>query len=261
MPSQPEARFFAPDQTVFSNAVRNPEITTPQGLVGPDQKPSEKRFSVYRNNVMSSLIDALGANFPAIQRLVGEEFFAALAKEFIALNPPEIPMLFHYGGRFAEFLEQFEPAADYPYLADVARVEFAWLQSYHASDAVVLDAGALGAIPAEDVGNARFEAHPASWIYRSIWPAATLVSRNREGEDCSDIDLAMGEDVLITRPALDVDTRILPEGGYEFLQSLDQDATLEEAAQFAMAITDEFDLSGQIAGMLECGVFSAIKQT
>ena len=62
-------------QTGFSNAVRNPDIATPAGLVGPDGLPSEKRFSVYRNNVMVSLIDAMGANFPAIKRLVGDDFF------------------------------------------------------------------------------------------------------------------------------------------------------------------------------------------
>ena len=247
------------DQTGFSNAVRNPDVATPAGLVGPDGLPSEKRFSVYRNNVMSSLIDAMGANFPAIKRLVGDEFFASLAREFIIESPPEQPMLFLYGNRFPEFLEQFPPVEEFPYLADVARVEFAWLQSYHAADIAVLDAAKLGSVPPEKVGQSMFKLHPAAWIFRSIWPAATLMDRNREGLDCSDIDLGNGEDILITRPVLDVQTRILPLGGYEFLNALAVGATLEAAARSSMESVDEFDFSSQITGMLECGVFCEIK--
>ncbi len=249
----------AGDQTEFSNAVRNPDIATPAGLVGPDGLPSDKRFAVYRNNVMASLIDALGANYPAIKRLVGDDFFAFLAREFIIANPPEQPILFMYGDRFPEFLEQFPPVENFPYLADVARVEFAWLQSYHAADIAVLDAAKLGRIPPEEVGQAKFKSHPAAWIFRSIWPAATLMDRNREGLDCSDIDLGIGEDVLITRPVLDVQTRILPNGGYEFLHALAEGETLEAAAGSAMESVDEFDFPGQITGMLECGVFCEIE--
>ena len=214
-------------QTGFSNAVRHPDIAMPAGLVGPDGQPSEKRFSVYRNNVMVSLIDAMEANFPAIKRLVGNDFFVSLAREFVIENPPEQPMLFLYGDKFPGFLEQFQPIENYPYLGDVARVEYAWLQSYHADDSAVLDAAELGAVPAEKVGKAIFKVHPASWIFRSKWPAATLMDRNREGVDCRDIDLGVDEDVLITRPVLDVQTRILPNGGYEFLSALANGETLE----------------------------------
>jgi len=259
MPQVPETMIPASGQSGFSNAVRHPDVVTPKGLVGPDGQASEKRFSVYRNNVMSSLIDALGANFPAIQRLIGEDDFVVLARQFIIENPPEAPILIYYGSNFAAFLDKFEPLAEYPYLGDVARVEFAWLQSYHAADRDIMSAEKLSEVDAEKVGTVKFEVHPASWVFRSRWPAATLVSRNREDSDCSDIDLSVGEDVLITRPRLDVDMRIMPAGGYEFINALVSGVTLEEAAGAALAVTSDFDLPGQIAGMLECGIFCDLK--
>ena len=246
-------------QTNFSNAVLNPEMAAPSGLVGPDGLPSSKRFSVYRNNVMVSLIDAMAANFPAIKRLVGDDFFAATAREFIMQHPPTEPVLFLYGDGFAGFLEIFPPVADFPYLADVARVEYAWLQSYHAADMEPLEAAALGAVEAEKVGQAKFTPHSAMWLFRSIWPAATLMDRNREGADCSDIDLSIGEDILITRPQLDVQTLILPEGGYEFISALAAGETLEGAAGIVMGTVADFDLPAQISGMLECGAFCQIE--
>lgn len=258
MPSQGEESLPPIGQKQFSQALRQVDHAVPAGVVGPDGKVSKKRFSVYRNNVAVSLIDAMVANFPAIQRLVGEEFFTALARAFISEHPPTIPMLFLYGDKFATFLESFEPVRDIPYLADVARVEFAWLQAYHAADEGVVDGAALAAIPAEDVGQAQFVAHPASWIFHSIWPAATIVERNREEGDCSDIDLSVGEDILITRPELDVQTRILPKGGFGFLSLLMVGNTLEEAAAAAVKHDDNFDLSMQLSGMLECGVFMTV---
>ncbi len=259
MPGPVDVMVTMSDQKRFSNAVLDAGLATPEGIVGPDGKVSDKRFSIYRNNVAVSLIEAMAANFPAIQRLVGEAFFAALAKAFIVAHPPTVPMLFLYGDEFAAFLESFEPVSAYPYLGDVARVEFAWLQAYHAADALVVDAAALGAVSSEKIGGTRFIAHPATWIFRSIWPAATLVARNREQEDCSDIDLSLAEDVLITRPVLDVETRVLPRGGHGFLTALASGKTLEQAAQEAVGEDDDFDLSLQISGMLECGVFTAIE--
>jgi hypothetical protein len=254
----PEAMQIPSVQKQFSDAVLHAEQVTPGGIVGPDGKVSDKRFSVYRNNVMVSLIEAMGANFPTIQRLLGEDFFTALARAFVIENPPAVPMLFLYGENFAAFLDSFEPVREFPYLGDVARVEFAWLQAYHAADEDILDAGALAAIPEDSVGLARFVIHPASWVFHSIWPVATIVARNRENGDCGDIDLSRGEDILITRPRLDVEIRVLPQGGYEFLNGLATGYNLEQAAQSSADHNEDFDLALQLGGMLESGVFTSL---
>ena len=78
------------------------------GLVGPDRKPSRRRFNVYRNNVGSSLVEALGDNFPVIKMLVGDAFFDAMARVYYTGNFPKVPMLFRYGAEFPTFLETFE---------------------------------------------------------------------------------------------------------------------------------------------------------
>ena len=259
----PNSNLAPTSQEEFHQALLSPKNVLPAGVVGPNGEASQKRFGIFRNNVASSLIEALGANFPAVKRLLGATLFDNFAHAYMQFNMPKNPVLINFGTEFPEFLESFEPAAQLPYLADVARVEIAWLRAYHAADDPVLDGQRLGEISINAVGQARFAMHPASWIRRSQWPMATIVTRNRELGDCSDIDLSIGEDVLITRPKYTVETRVLPVGGFEFLTALSAGMQLQQAATSALkchaGAEDMFDLAEHIKGMLHCGVFSSIQ--
>lgn len=242
----------------FSSALLDPELPTPQGIVGPDGKKADKRFNVYRNNVTVGLIETLASTFPAVQRLVGEEFFAAMAKVYIQTEQPSSPLLFRYGYGFAAFLESFEPVGKLPYLADVARLERAWLDAYHAADADHLDPAALSAIAPQDLANQRFVAHPATHVMRSQFAAVSIFSANRSGNDLTGIDPARAEDGLITRRDGDVEIRHLPPGGAVFLDALVDGNTLGEAAGAAVENAQEFELAAAISAMLEAGAFSAL---
>ncbi|WP_141701617.1 DNA-binding domain-containing protein, partial [Methyloceanibacter marginalis] len=87
--------------------------------MGRRGKSPSRRFAVYRNNVYASLIDVLGSRFPVSARLVGEEFFRAMARIYVAQTPPASPVLLHYGAEFADFVGTFPPASAVPYLACV----------------------------------------------------------------------------------------------------------------------------------------------
>ena len=106
-------------------------------LLAPDMNGTDKagRFNIYRNNLRITLRNALRTTFPAIEKLVGEEYFSALALEFAECHPPRSAIMSDYGDCFADFLAGFEPLSDYPYLPDVARIEFTRVQAYHAADA------------------------------------------------------------------------------------------------------------------------------
>ena len=132
---------FAAD---FSPALINPDQETPAMVTGPKGKLAVKRFNVYRNNVTVSLIDALASIYPAVQRITGVEFFRAMARFHIRATPPRSPLLFEYGRDFPAFIEHYEYAQSMPYLADVARIERAWLDAYHARGRFAARARSLG---------------------------------------------------------------------------------------------------------------------
>jgi hypothetical protein len=243
----------------FGEALLDAATPTPGGIVGPDGKPAPKRFNVYRNNVLVSLTEALADTFPAIERLLGEDYFKALAKAFILDHPPRSPVLIWYGDAFADFLETFPPLAGYPYLADVARLEWAWLAAYHAADAEPLDPAILGTLAADRVVDARFLRHPATHCLRSKWPVLSLVLANRFATDAPpDVKLDIPESVLITRPDLDVQMQLMRPGGDVFFEALGE-GTLQMAAEAALTDDAAFQLSECLSDILTAGAFSDLE--
>jgi len=246
-----------PDGLHFSEALLNPESGLPEGIIGPDGKPAPKRFNVYRNNVVVSLCEALGKTFPAIKALLGDDYFNALARAFVTEHPPQTPVLIWYGGAFPGFVEAFPTLADYPYLADVARTEWAWLQAYHAEDAMPMDPSELGALPPEQVGEARFRKHPAAWVISSNWPVWDLLRVNRFGEQAA-IDLKVPQSVLVSRPELEVEVTLLRPGADRFLDRLFNGQALGEAALAAQEHSPEFSLSDSLSDCLSNGAFQGL---
>jgi len=241
----------------FAPGLLNPDRATPSAVAGPNGKAAGKRYNVYRNNVTVSLVNALAAVFPATQRITGAEFFRAMARFHVRATPPTSPLLFDYGHDFAGFIQGYEYARSMPWLADVARIERAWLDAYHAADAEPLAPRSLASIPADRLVATGLRPHPATRVLRSRFPALSIFAANRSDGPAGRVEASRPEDALVTRPALEVVVRHLPPGGAAFLAHLIAGEPLGPAAASALAESPEFDLAANIAGLLEAGAFTA----
>jgi len=211
------------------------------------------RLDVHRNNVHASLTEALRSRFPVIERLVGAEFFAATARMFIAAHPPRTPVLLEYGGGFPAFLAGFAPAQPFPYLPDVARLEWLRNEAFHAADAAPLDPAALAAVPPDRAGGLRFAPHPAARAFASPYPAVSIWDTNTHDATVRAID-ADGEEAAVVRPNDIVRIVSLPPGGAALLQALSAGETLAAAA----AASPGIDLATALGLLLQAGAFSGV---
>jgi len=232
---------------LFARAVLDTDAPTPQALARKTGTAPARRFAVYRNNVYASLIDVLACRFPVSARLVGDEFFRAMARVHVQKEPPRSPVLLRYGAGFADFIAGFPSAAPVPYLADIARLEWAWHEAYHAADAEPLSLGALEAA-AGHVEHATLALHPSLTVLRSPYPVVTIWQLAMRG----------GEDALVLRPKLEVEIRRLPEGGAAFVLALKTGASLQDAAMSATAEAPDFDLAGNLAGLMARGAIVGV---
>jgi len=246
---------FADRQADFTRALLHPELPTPSGLVGPDGLPSVKRFAVYRNNVVVGLIETLKAGYPVVHRLVGEEFFAAMARIYVLAEPPTSPIMLDYGAGFPAFIGRFEPAAVLSYLPDVARLERAWVEAYHAAEASPLPPSALGQVPPGDVPTMRLVLHPSVRIVRSVFPIVGIWQANIDGNDLRSVDLGEGgDDALIVRPEAEVEVRRLPAGAAAFIEALQAGSPIVDAVKEGLIVSPRFDLADALRGMIEANM-------
>ncbi|MCB1381369.1 MAG: putative DNA-binding domain-containing protein [Notoacmeibacter sp.] len=240
----------------FAGALTDPDLGEPGYLAAHHGGRTAQRFNVYRNNVVHSLVEALGQVYPAVRHVTGGERFAHVARLYMAAHPPRSSLLFQYGEGFGDFLDRFAPAREQmPWLGALARLERAWLDAWHAADASALDAALLAAVSADDLPGLRFIAHPATRIVPGEWAVADLFRQARQDSE-GPLPQPVPESVLVTRPDLTVMTATLLPGEAALAAALLEGVPLEDAAETGFSADPGFDFSQALARLLAAGAFS-----
>ncbi|MEO7464620.1 MAG: DNA-binding domain-containing protein [Nitrosospira sp.] len=193
-------------EATWSSALLDPELPLPSGIVTWNGSDPHKRFAVYRNNVIVSLVDALAGTFAVTQALVGDIFFRAMAREFVRAFLPHSPVLAFYGRNFPAFIAGFPAAATLPYLPDVARLEMAYVEAFHAADATPVAPKALQRVlnDPESLPQLRLALHPSLATICSSFAIVSLWAAHQGLADITTINPAMPENAWVLRAGLAV---------------------------------------------------------
>jgi hypothetical protein len=229
----------------------------PPGVTAQSPDEAVQRFAVYRNNVAHSLTRALARRFPVVERLVGLEFFTAMARLYIEADPPASPRLFLWGEGFARFLQGFPPVRSLPYLPDVSRLEWQRGLAYHAADVPSVAAADL-AQAAADPARFRLALHPSVGLIRSRYAVVTIWQANQPGAvQTGPLRADRAEDALILRDRADqVPVIALSPGEAGFQSALMRGETLLEAATRA----EGADPARLLAILMRAGAITGIAQ-
>ncbi|MBL0121451.1 MAG: putative DNA-binding domain-containing protein [Betaproteobacteria bacterium] len=225
-------------------------------LIRGGKLSAARRMEVYRHNVLSNLRGALKDIFPVVNRIVGDAFFLHAADQFIRVTPSHSGDLNQFGREWPSFLANYPHATELPYLADVAKLEWAWHECFHAADAAPMDLGRLASVAPDAHGLLVFHLHPAVRLLVSAYPVLRIWQVNQpDFAGDMQIDWAQGGDALMVRRdsgvggGLEVVIQSLAAGEYRFMCELHARRTLERAAAAALETDSEFDLQ---AFLLEC---------
>lgn len=233
----------------FAAALLDPDGAVPAGLLGSD---INRRFAVYRNNVVVGLVDALAARFPVVAALVGDAFFRAMAAVHARAAPPRSPLIFRYGDGFPDFLEGFPPAAEIGYLADVARLEWAMGEAAVATDAPALGRAALAGLTPEALLSTRIELHPSLRLVASRWPILSLWRAHQPGATLLDTWPEAGETFVLLRDAADrIASVALDAGEAACLDALRDGLSFGAAAEAGLTATPGCDPGGFLLTLID----------
>ena len=243
-------------QSEFRGALLDGRDGEPAGAISAeilaDGLSPESRLAVYRHHVFTTLTSVLKETYPVVARLVGEDFFAYAADAFVRRHPPSAPCLFEYGAGFAEFLASFPPSRDLAYLPDVARLEWAMHAAPDAEEARAIDLEGLREIHPDSLGGVTLRLEPSLTLLSSPWPVDRIWHANQSGADPeATLDLGIGGVcVEVRRLGGDVVWRTLPPAEHAFRAALASSLTLERAADAALVVDAEFDLTRALAALL-----------
>jgi hypothetical protein len=219
--------------------------------------PAGRRLAIHRHHVRDSLVTALAATFPTVQAVVGVDFFRGVVRAFIDRSPPTQPVLSEYGADFADFIAGHGPAHDLPYLADVARLDWALNLAFHAPADGRVTAADLAALPAERLPSVRLALAPGTVLIASPYPLDCIWAASQPGAPADAVDLNRGGvRLLVLRRPDDAAFVGLSKSEAAFVAGLAEGGPLDEAAIAADRAAPGFDLSASFARLLGLGAFA-----
>lgn len=214
------------------------------------------RLGIYRGNLHANWRRALQASHPVLRELVGAEFFDALAVRYGRARPSQDPDLNRFGAGLAGFLQDFAPAADLPYLPDMARLEWLVHESFYAPDAAgapAHPATALAGMDPQAFEAARAILHPSLRLHASAWATVPLWRAHQPDGPAFPDAMAASSHALVWRPAYQVRVDAIGAAEHAALAILADGGTFGAALDAAFALDDGFDVAAQLGRWLGQG--------
>lgn len=250
-------------QQAFSNALfdaKTEMLALP--LFKGDAQRNEQRLALYRGNLTGAWDKTLSSAYPVLKALVGEEFFAALARAYGKAHPSTVGDLNRFGAQFADFLAGFEHVTDYPYFADVARLEWALHCAHYAGNAQPLDPAQLVQLTPDQLDSARLVLHPACSLVASDWAVVAIWQAHQPSSGIAlPEELAARSYGLVVRPQWKADVLELTETAHAALSAIQQGETLGAALDAALSHDEAFDFGAHLRQWMQHAVFTAVDLT
>ena len=215
------------------------------------------RFAVYRNNVWVARLEAVAALFPVLARLVGDEFLAGLTRRFFAEGPPTSPVIHEWATPFVAWARASEDLAEWPWIADVAALEAAWLAAHDAEDATPLAPADLAGLSPARLATSRARLHPSLTLLASPFAVGSIWAAHQGDAVPDDVDADAPETVLVARPDADVHVVVLAPAEAAFVTALVAGASVIDAAEAALDVDPVFDVGERLTALVRLGAIVA----
>jgi uncharacterized protein (UPF0276 family) len=153
---------------------------------GDERLAPSARIAIYSNAYFSRLLDCLSEDFPAAKMAVGESAFEEVARAYLTQYPPTEPSIAYAGRYFADFLPRHTVSISRPFVAELAGLERALIEAFHAADAPPLKADEMRAIAPAEWSAFNVRTHPTVQVLDCRWRVHDVLSAIKEGRGYSE---------------------------------------------------------------------------
>jgi uncharacterized protein (UPF0276 family) len=253
-----QAPMLAAAQQQFASALFDARQAAP-ALAQFKGEQAARRFELYRGNLSATWTKTLAAAYPVLLALVGEEFFGGLAQAYGRAHPSDSGDLNRFGAHFAAFLQDFPHVAEYPYLPDMARLEWALHRAHYAPAVDGVTAQQIAALTPEQLETARLQWHPACRLlaFESAVIPLWQAHQPDSGVAFPD-DMAAPGHGVVARPRWRAQVVPLAHADYAALAVLERGGEFGAALDAAFEIDEDFDMAASLQLWLDHALITGI---
>lgn len=249
-------------QDAFSQIILAPNPPGLESIAGlkniPQTELSVKKVALYRERVIRGLAQQLKAQYPTVHCIVGDEFLREVVLPFFGKHPPRSTNPLFLATAFPDFLGEYEAAAHFPYLPDVAMVDLGYLRAYHAANAPCLPLNLFLQQKPEDLINRSVTLHPACFWLSSRYAIHDIWKLYHGTNPSHEMDHRLAQQVVIVRPHIEVEVHAVTPGMIKALDALDDATTLGEAFARASLEEPDFKLEDTLQFLVKNGVIAEL---
>ena len=234
---------LTPENTLMANDL-DTQLISAQGLM-----------SIYQNSAIANITNSLSLSYPVIEKLVGNDFFRVMCKQYIVNHWPTSGNMDDYGESFSLFLAKFEQAKHLTYLEDVAQLEWLFHQSSLANDSRHFDWTNLEKVTSSDT--LTFLLSPSVSIMCSTMPVDKIWLMNQIKAP-ENIELSLDGDsdtfIVLFRQGLKTEMMTVVASEFAFLQSIENGHDFEAVIESAQTVDANMSIDHCLKKYIELGV-------
>lgn len=276
---EPDVELEELQRWFYGNLIR-PALTSSAPLTAPlaeaaAARPAEEvvlpsatlsarqRLGIYAEMYLLRMVESLADDYPTVRALLGEDDFRDLCRDYLTHQPSQSFTLEHAGHGLPDHVAKTDRLVPAALLRDVARLERAVNQSFHAAPSEVLAPAVIGQIPVEQWPALGFRMTSGVHLLALAYPANAIVQSNTREEPLPPLEpeptwtAVWRKDYVVWRQSLS-------RAQYAVLDALQRGRTMAEAVEAAQGAWDgeatelEEQLFQWFADWLHEGFFSAL---
>lgn len=245
-------------QQQFMAALYDADAPGPLACIAGNGLSPEARLRIYRNSCNESQTAALRVTYPAVLALVGDAFFDQAARGYRRAHPSTSGNLQAFGAKLGDYLETLTTCRAYPYLPDVARLEWLRQETILVPDAATVSSDAFIERVQAATEPIHLVMHPSLHVIESRYPLLSIWHYALQPTP-ERLALTEGERVALWREDGEVAMGILDPASFACIAAMRVGSTLDAAQAAANALDPGFDLSVCVETLLEHGLVTGIR--
>ncbi len=237
-------------------------VETALALFKGDAKLNRERLSFYRGNLHGNWHASCAGAYPVLQQLVGDDFFRHLIRVYGLTNPSESGNLTGFGAALPATISTQENCREYPYLGDVASLEWQVHCAYYSKQHPPLTLTQLATYSPLELTELRFCLQESCHLFKSAWAVSDIWHAHQQSDLPLPQKLENESHCLVWRKSDSLDWKVhvssISVAAYAALSALATGATLGCALELALEHNPAFALQSELSDWFGKQLFSKI---